>query len=141
MNNLVKHTTILWADDDPDELELIHAVLQDMGTPYHIVEMRNGMEALTFLEAAKERGTFPCLIVLDINMPVLNGKETLVRIKQDAVLTDIPVVLFTTSRSPIDKKFSESHGAEMLTKPITYDALKEIVNRLLHMCEVSVKAQ
>jgi len=139
--NLTKHTTILWADDDPDELAMMREVLDDINSSYHIAEASDGVQVLQYLEAAKAQKLFPCLIVLDLNMPVLNGKETLQRLKQDPTLKAIPTVVFTTSSSSRDQQFCDAYGTEMVTKPITYDALKQIVQKLLHMCAVSVKEQ
>jgi CheY-like chemotaxis protein len=135
----VKHPTILWADDDPDELMLMREVLQAMDSDFQIVEASNGKEALAYLEQAKLTGVFPCLIVLDINMPVLSGRDTLVRLKQDREFEAIPIVVFTTSSSPLDKEFCRHYNTEMLTKPITYAALKQAIQKLLQLCEVSVK--
>jgi CheY-like chemotaxis protein len=134
-----KQTTILWADDDLDELALLHEVLGEIENPYKIIEANNGKNVMDYLEHAKQTGTFPCLIVLDLNMPVLSGKETLVRIKQEPAFENIPVVVLTTSSSPQDRSFCESYDTEMLTKPITFAALKQIVQNLLRMCDASVK--
>jgi CheY-like chemotaxis protein len=134
-----KQTTILWADDDLDELALLHEVLDELGTDYAIAEANNGKSVIDYLEQAKQTGLFPCLIVLDLNMPVLSGKETLVRIKQDPAFENIPVVVLTTSNSSMDRSFCKSYGTEMLTKPITYAALRQIVQNLLRLCDASVK--
>lgn len=135
----IKQTTILWADDDPDELALMQEVLKELSSPHHIIEASNGKEVLQYLEQLKETGILPCLIVLDLNMPVLSGRETLVRLKQDAVFEHIPTVVFTTSENALDQRFCNSYDTEMLTKPLTYAALKQIIQKLLRMCEVSVK--
>ena len=85
---------ILWADDDMDDLMLMRHVLKDIGQEYNIKEVSNGQEAIDYLEAGKKADTLPCLIILDMNMPVLNGKETLSLIKKDETLSDIPLVFF-----------------------------------------------
>lgn len=139
--NLPTQPTILWADDDSDELLLMQEVLQDLGSRYQIAEAKDGGQVLQYLEAAKRKHVFPCLIVLDLNMPVLNGKETLERLKQDPILREISTVVFTTSSSPVDQSFCEAFGTKMLTKPLTYDALKQIVQNLLRMCASAVKDQ
>jgi CheY-like chemotaxis protein len=136
-----KQTTILWADDDLDELALLHEVLHELDTNYAIAEANNGRRVIEYLQQAKEHGNFPCLIVLDLNMPVLSGKEALARIKQDPAFEHIPVVVLTTSSSPLDRNFCESYDTEMLTKPVTFAALKQIVQKLLRLCDASVKQQ
>jgi CheY-like chemotaxis protein len=67
-------------------------------------------------------------------MPVLNGKETLSIIKKDEALKAIPVVVFTTSGSDLDKSFCNLHGVEMITKPPTFNNFKSVVQRLLRFC-------
>ena len=137
----LKQPTLLWADDDPDELIIMHEVLQDIGSNHKVVEATNGKQVLACLQQAKHTRVFPCLIVLDLNMPVLNGKETLSFIKQDPSFDTIPIVVFTTSNSLADRQYCASYGTQMLTKPITFVALKQVVEGLLQMCEISVREQ
>src|SRR6476620_7146766 len=113
MNN--RH--ILWADDDIDDLMLMRHVLQDLGDDYNITEVHNGQEALDYLEDSKVKDELPCLIILDMNMPILDGKETLAKLKKDEALKDIPVVFFTTSSSQMDKMYCKRNSVEMITKP------------------------
>lgn len=123
---------ILWADDDMDDLMLMRQVLQDLGQEYDVTEVSNGQEALDYLEAAKQKGSLPALIILDMNMPVLNGREALAVIKKDEALKDIPLVFFTTSNSELDKMYCRRFGVEMITKPPRYSSLKEAVQKLLN---------
>lgn len=125
---------ILWADDDLDDLMLMRQVLEDIGRQYNIKEVNNGKEALDHLESSKLTDSLPCLIILDMNMPVMNGKETLTIIKKDEAFKDIPVVFFTTSNSELDKMFCTRYGVEMITKPPKYSNLKEAVKRMLDHC-------
>ena len=130
----MKNRHVLWADDDMDDLMLMRHVLQDLGDSYNIAEVHNGLEALEYLQRAKEAGNLPCLIILDMNMPVLDGKETLTRLKKDEAFREIPVVFFTTSNSLIDKMYCKHNGVEMITKPPQYANLKEAVHKLLKFC-------
>lgn len=130
----MKNQHVLWADDDMDDLMLMRHVLQDLGNEYNIKEVNNGQEALEYLQNAKEDKNLPCLIILDMNMPVLDGKETLMRLKKDETFREIPVVFFTTSNSQIDKLYCKHHGVEMITKPPQYANLKEAVHKLLKYC-------
>jgi len=130
----MKNRHILWADDDIDDLMLMRHVLQDLGDSYNITEVHNGQEALDYLKEAKKNQNLPCLIILDMNMPVLDGKETLVHLKRDEELKQIPVVFFTTSNSQMDKLYCKHQGVEMITKPPQYANLKEAVQRLVNYC-------
>ena len=122
---------ILWADDDMDDLMLMRTVLEEMGETYDIREVNNGKEALDYLETSKNASDLPSLIILDMNMPVVNGKEALSVIKKDESLKQIPVVFFTTSSSELDKMFCQRYGVKMITKPPNYRNLKEAVKMLL----------
>ena len=76
------HYHILWADDDADDLFIVREVMESYDG-YHVVEMSNGRQVLDYLDTIKSSALLPTLIILDINMPVLNGKETLAMIKGD----------------------------------------------------------
>jgi CheY-like chemotaxis protein len=129
----MKHT-VLCVDDDVDDLMLLREVLQEIYTSHAIEEKHNGKEALAYLESKKENKSLPCLIILDINMPVMDGKETLVRLKEDKELQRIPVVVFTTSNSKVDQLFCDKYNVPMVTKPLHFGELKEIVEGMLCNC-------
>lgn len=130
----MKNQHILWADDDTDDLMLMREVLHELGNNYQISEVHNGQEALDYLAKAKAKNHLPCLIILDMNMPVLDGKETLSHIRKDAELENVPVVFFTTSNSMLDKLYCQRHHVEMITKPPKFESLKEAVQKLLAYC-------
>lgn len=131
----MRKNTILWADDDADDLQMMREILQRSELNFDIIEVRNGKEALDHLDQAKARESLPCLIILDINMPVMDGKETLSIIKKTDDYQSIPVVVFTTSESELDKKFCEKMDTEMITKPPTFQKLESAVVRLLSFCK------
>ena len=137
-NSPAKPPTILWADDDPDDIGLMREVLALLDSHHHIIEASNGREALDILLHLKVSGDMPCLIVLDMNMPVLSGRETLVLLKQDPVFKEIPTIVFTTSKSPLDRVFCTQYSTEMLTKPLTMENLKEIMQNMLQLCDASM---
>src|SRR5687767_8564898 len=93
-----KHPVIFWADDDPDDLQVMKEVLRTFDQNYRIIDFPNGRELLKQLHAIPS-AAYPCLIILDINMPVLDGKSTLSLIRKDPQFRSIPVVIFTTSSS------------------------------------------
>jgi CheY-like chemotaxis protein len=130
----LKGRHILWADDDMDDLMLMRQVLQELGDNYNIKEVHNGKEALDYLLEGKNNKSLPSLIILDMNMPVMDGKETLARLKKDDDLREIPVVFFTTSNSQMDKLYCKHQGVEMITKPPQYSNLKDAVQKLLKYC-------
>src|SRR5687767_11074298 len=117
MDSNKKHV-ILCVDDDPEDLELLQHALQTVGSNYRIEQANNGEEALARLHQMKEAAELPCLVVLDINMPRMDGKQTLVSIQADSVLAAVPVVIFTTSSSMLDKMFFAKKNVEFITKPV-----------------------
>ena len=130
----MKRNTILWADDDLDDLSLMKEILHKNGKDFTILEARNGKDALQILESSP-KSEFPCLIILDINMPILDGKETLSIIRKIEEYKDIPLVVFTTSNSELDKMFCRRYNVEMITKPPQYRSLEDAVLRLLDYCK------
>lgn len=130
----MKKQTILCVDDDQDDLLLIQESLEDANGNFEIIEARNGRQALDLLQQLKNTNDLPCLIILDFNMPVLNGKETLSLIKKEEALKDIPVVVFTTSGSESDKRYCHMYGVEMMTKPPNFKSFRSIVQMLLKIC-------
>ena len=127
--------SILWADDDSDDLMMMKEILLKNSRNYQIMEVHNGREALDYLQQAHESKNLPCLIILDINMPILDGKETLSIIKKSEIYSKIPVVVFTTSSSELDKLFCRRMDVEMITKPPHYKSLESAVLRLLQFCQ------
>ena len=132
----MKKNTILWADDDIDDLQMMREILLKNKREFEIVEVHNGKDALQFLQQAKDSAKLPSLIILDINMPVLDGKESLSRIKRNKAYQSIPVVVFTTSNSELDRLYCQKFGTEMITKPPTYSRLESAVIKLLDYCRV-----
>lgn len=130
----MKKNTILCVDDDADDLLLLNEILKEYNEDFTVKEAHNGRQAIDILQRLKNIEELPCLIILDINMPVLNGKETLTYIKEDDCLQSIPVVVFTTSGSGADKLFCNRHGVEMITKPPNYKSFKTVVHKLLRFC-------
>ncbi|MES2648834.1 MAG: response regulator [Bacteroidota bacterium] len=113
------HYKILIADDDKEDLFLIEEALTDLGHGAKYVF--NGIEVLEYLEQC---ATLPCVIILDLNMPKLNGTETLQTLKKDARFEHIPVLIYSTSINPFEKEKCARLGAkDYVAKPITHHAI------------------
>jgi CheY-like chemotaxis protein len=111
-------TFVLIVDDDPDLLDVTSFVIEDEGMA--VETARNGEEALALLRA----GRLPTLILLDLMMPVMNGREFLDAVADDPVLKRIPVVVLTAT------EHTEVAGArEVLGKPMDLKELLQIVER------------
>ncbi|MDB5252349.1 MAG: hypothetical protein JWP27_1518 [Flaviaesturariibacter sp.] len=119
---------ILYADDDMDDREMMeHAFLAE--TEYTLLSFANGEELLSHLQNQPTGEV--SLIVLDINMPILNGMETLRRIKSDEVFRRIPVVMFSTSGSPADRAEAAALQTDVLLKPSSFSDVLTISKTML----------
>lgn len=136
MNNLYNNKTILMVDDDPDDFFLAREALEMNGLPGDFQLLPDGEELMDYLcrrgkFTALANTPFPCLILLDLNMPRKDGREALTEIKQDPDLRRIPIVVFTTSAETEDISLSYELGASSyITKPPTFDALVEVMKSL-----------
>lgn len=128
-----KRQIVLCVDDDPDDQMMVLDIILELDPTIRVASAINGMEAMSFLYGAQQRGELPCLVIMDINMPLMDGKQALALIKKDKELSGIPVVLFTTSSSELDKAFALRYGVEFITKPIRHQQLCDAVKRLLSM--------
>jgi CheY-like chemotaxis protein len=136
-----KHT-ILYAEDDSDDLFMVRQAFEKFDSEVTLLHATDGFQTIEQLKQSQIMGTLPCLIILDINMPGMDGRETLVRIKNSDHFKNIPAVLFTTSSSHTDRIFAETWGAGFITKPLVFSELEELAHRFLMLCtsKVSEKA-
>ena len=135
MNTNKKGCKILHIDDDPDDQQLFKSAIKRVDAYSEIVVAENGAEGIEYLLLMKEQNTLPCIIVLDINMPKVNGRETCLAIKKDNVLAAIPLIIFSTSNSALDRLFFENKDVVYITKPTEFDQIVEVANELLDKCE------
>lgn len=124
------------ADDDPDDRELTREALEAsrLHNPLHFVS--DGEELMEYLRRTgryqkPDTAPRPGLILLDLNMPRMDGREALQLIKSDPELRTIPTVILTTSSAEEDVYRSYALGANsFITKPVTFDGLVGVVRAL-----------
>jgi len=126
---------IIFADDDADDLELITGFFKQFNRNINVLEFKDGKEVLKFLDDFALNAT-PLLVVLDINMPRLNGKETLAAIRQHPKYQYIPVVIYTTSNSETDESYCRKLGASWVSKSSTIEGVKRVAKVLAEFCEL-----
>ena len=131
--------TVLYADDDLDDIQLLHEVFKHHSKNVHLLTFNDGLQILTYLENLTPEDIAPCLIILDINMPLMNGKETLVQLRKMERYKDVPTIMFTTSSQPRDKEFAFKYNAGFITKPINYKQLDRVADILIDHCAEEVK--
>jgi CheY-like chemotaxis protein len=130
---------VLYADDDPDDLQLVIESFEKYSTNVEVVTHSDGKEVLSYLNQIPLLDPTPCLIILDINMPRLNGKITLMEIRTMERFKDVPVILFTTSSFPIDMAFAKRYNAGFITKPLNNLQMASIANEFIEHCTDEVK--
>lgn len=118
---------IIYVEDDPDDILLMREAFREVDV-FELMALEHGAALLQYLERAL---CFPSLIILDINMPVLNGRETLRSLKQHPLFQHIPVVLFTTGSNPSERLFAAAYHTDLIVKPYDFAALRQSVQRLL----------
>jgi CheY-like chemotaxis protein len=127
---------ILMADDDEDDRMLTAEALEESRLSNQIHFVENGEEAMDYLH---RRGKYadpvlsprPGLILLDLNMPKKDGRETLREIKADPNFRRIPVVILTTSKAECDVYRSYDLGANTyISKPVTFDSMVDVMKTL-----------
>jgi CheY-like chemotaxis protein len=131
---MARTKTILFVDDDPDDIEFYGDGMRSIQPGISIEEASSGLRAMEYLNEAKTRNELPSLIVLDVNMPKMGGHETLLEIKKDNALFSIPVVIFSTASSPKEKECFAQYQVEFFTKPCSVSEMQEIAKRLLSYC-------
>ncbi|OJW82991.1 MAG: hypothetical protein BGO69_03690 [Bacteroidetes bacterium 46-16] len=130
---------VLYADDDPDDLHLVEHAFSDYAQTVELKTFMDGEALLRYINEYKDAEPFPCLIIIDINMPRINGKEVLKKLRETAGYEDAPVVLFSTSTLPADMAFAKSYGAGFMTKPLHYSQIYQLVDKMIDHCADDVK--
>jgi CheY-like chemotaxis protein len=129
----------LYADDDQDDLDLVLDAFARFTDNVDVITAQDGYEALAYLKNLSPFEPSPCLIILDMNMPRLDGKETLKTIRTMDRFQDVPVVMFTTSSFALDKEFADKHGAGFITKPLDLKQFSAIAEQFISHCADEIK--
>ena len=133
MATTARSLSVLLVDDDPGDVLMIEEALESTGAPRDIYVANDGEEAVAFL---RRTGKFtgaprPDVVLLDLNMPRMDGRQVLAEIKGDISLRSIPIVVLTTSQSPADVLSSYSlHANAYVTKPMNLDELTDVVHKI-----------
>ena len=136
MANHGESVTFLLADDDPDDRLLIEKALREYRLRNGMMFVEDGQELLDYL---RHRGQYsdpassprPGVILLDLNMPRMDGRQALTEIKADPELKSIPVVVLTTSKAEEDVLRSYNLGVNAyISKPVTFQGLAEVMKVL-----------
>jgi CheY-like chemotaxis protein len=129
MPHTIHKPVIIYAEDDFDDFDSIKEALEQLSGSFTLLHAKNGEEVLNYLK----NGTNPDLLVLDMNMPIMDGKEVLVWIKEEAHLLQLPIMIFTTSSREEDIKLCQKYHCTFFRKPTLYRDLLHIAQTMLQM--------
>jgi CheY-like chemotaxis protein len=122
---------VLYADDDLDDQTWVTEACQAIDARLSVHFVENGSEVLAYLQTLSA-GELPSLIILDLNMPKLDGRQTLQRLKAHPLYQHIPVAIVSTSSSKLDKDICQRLGASVfLVKPTSHQNWQDIMRQVI----------
>jgi CheY-like chemotaxis protein len=124
---------VLLVEDDPGDVLMTREAFDDYKVKNQLHVVNDGVEAMAFLrrEGEHAQAPRPDLVLLDLNLPRMDGREVLEAIKSDAELASIPVVVLTTSEAEEDVLRSYSlHANAYVTKPVDFERFIEVVRQI-----------
>ena len=133
MNHIANAIEILLVEDNPGDVRLTEEALKEGRIAVNMRVANDGLEALAMLRREGKYADFPTpdLVLLDLNMPRMDGREVLRQIKTDENLKRIPVVVLTTSAA--EKDILQAYGLHAncyITKPVEFDQFMEIIKSI-----------
>jgi CheY-like chemotaxis protein len=126
---------VLHIDDDPEDREMVNEAIKSIDPSFVILEAENGKSGLELLKKAKLSGNLPCLIILDINMPEMNGFDTYNEIRKDEDLKDLPAVIFTTAAFFKGGQRKENEHLPVFIKPHKIKDFTASIKSMLTHCK------
>ena len=127
---------ILLIEDNPDDIELTRIAFTEAGIAQRLVVVRDGAEALDYLfargaSAGRNAREQPAIVLLDLNLPKLDGREVLQAIRSDARTRALPVVVLTTSDEPFDIEATYALGVNSyIRKPVDFEQFVAAVKQI-----------
>jgi CheY-like chemotaxis protein len=137
-----RHIEILLVEDSPGDVRLTQEAFREANVLIHLHVASDGVEAMAFLrnEGAHTHAPRPDLILLDLNLPKMDGREVLAHIKEDESLKTIPTVILTTSEAEVDIVKSYQLQANCyLSKPVRLDEFETLVKSITAFWLTDVK--
>ncbi|MFC4424957.1 response regulator [Deinococcus navajonensis] len=128
-----KPFTLLLVEDELADVALFQDLLADSVSEVEVVHVSNGQEALQYLKREDKHlnAIHPDLVVLDLNMPVMNGHEFLAQVKQQPALRSVPVMILSTSDRPDDiQRAYHGYASGYVVKPSSYEEFQRVVKTI-----------
>ena len=127
---------ILLVEDNPDDAELTRIAFEEAGSQHRLHVVRDGVEALDYLFlrgqfVAREPAEMPAMVLLDLNLPRLDGREVLQALRAEPATQALPVIVLTTSAEPFDIDDVYALGANSyIQKPVEFDRFIDAVRQI-----------
>ena len=129
---------ILLVDDDTEDHDIMKEAMESVHAEGLMSFTTSSFQALELLDGCAGDDQLPKLIVLDLNMPIRNGTETLRILKDNERYRNIPVIIFSTSTNPVEKEKCLSLGAhDYLIKPSSHKQTVDMVKVFLAFCTLT----
>ena len=126
---------ILLIDDDIDDILLLKDALLSFNNDCNVLTVLDSNKGLALLKDTRDNNkALPDLVVLDISMPIMDGRQLLAILKAEEKLKDLPVVVLTTSSNISDINYCKQFDIELITKPFELSELYKIAEKLLSYC-------
>lgn len=126
-----KTLDILLIEDDIDDIDLLKDALDEKEVSYQMEVIMEGDKVYSYLESVED---LPEIIVMDLNLPKIGGKEILKEIKSSFTFTEIPIIVLTTSSAKEDIDYCNSMGiSKYITKPATIDGWNATINSIINV--------
>jgi two-component system, chemotaxis family, response regulator Rcp1 len=132
---LAARLRILVVDDNEDEIVLLRTAFKMSRLPFTLHHVKDGLDCMAFLhkDAPWTDVPTPDLILLDLNMPRMNGAQVMAAITEDAKLRELPMIVFSTSSTPDEIAQMYRLGCtSFIVKPVAFDRLMEVVRSLVN---------
>jgi CheY-like chemotaxis protein len=131
---MIRHT-IVYAENDFDDYYLVKSAFEEVREDIELVHVDDGWELLEFLQKIVLPSLYPSLIILDINMNGIGGKETLKILKATTRYAHIPVVMFSSCFNEADRKLFTNYCIEIIKKPSSFEALRKMAKAFGEKCD------
>lgn len=129
--SITEQVTIVMIEDDEGHARLIEKNLRRGGITNALVQLRTGKEAVDFFFAQNSLASGPMLVLLDLNLPEVDGYEILRQLKATPKTQNIPVIILTTTDNPKEIDRCYEMGCNVyLVKPVDYDRFAESIRKL-----------
>jgi CheY-like chemotaxis protein len=127
---------VLIADDDFDDIDILSTALKEIESGLEVMVAENGKRVLEQLQNVFTQAVEipPCVLVMDMNMPKMDGRETVVALKTHGQFKNIPILLFSNAKNKTDELFAEKWGVHYYQKPDTMQGMSEMARVILNIC-------